>query len=149
LADQKKALVDPATFAQILRPVIPDPEEFPIVAEQIDYGYARVRLEFRPSQLRMGNTISGPTLFALSDTTLFAAVLSVFGTEREAVTSDMTIRFLARPQPVDTIAEAKILRAGKRSATGEITLFSDGSPDPVAKCLGGFTVVDAKSTEEG
>jgi len=139
--DQNTPRIDPKTFEALFLSFVPDPDEFPLSVEEITYGSARVRLAIRPSQLRMGNTVSGPTLFALADVAFFAAVLSVFGPEREALTTDMSIRFLSRPSPVDTIAEARVLRAGRRNASGEVTLYSDGQPEPVAKCLGGYAVV--------
>jgi acyl-coenzyme A thioesterase PaaI-like protein len=49
-----------------------------------------------------------------------------------AVTATLNINFLRRPEPRDVIAEAQLIRCGKRLAYGEVMLFSDGNPEPVA-----------------
>ena len=37
-----------------------------------------------------------------------------------------------RPRPADLIGEGKILKLGKRLAVGEVTLYPEGDPEPVA-----------------
>ena len=51
-----------------------------------------------------------------------------------AVTTNLNINFLKRPKPVALIAESRVLKAGKRLAYGEISLFSEGEEEdgPVA-----------------
>src|ERR1035437_6880788 len=46
--------------------------------------------------------------------------------------TSLNINFLRKPAHKDVIGEAKLLKVGKRLAVGEITLFSDGDPEPVA-----------------
>ena len=48
----------------------------------------------------------------------------------------MAINFLRRPALVPVIAEARLLKLGKRLAYGEVLLFSEGEDEPVARrCL--------------
>ena len=46
--------------------------------------------------------------------------------------TSLNINFPRKPAQKDVIGEAKLLKVGKRLAVGEITLLSDGDPEPVA-----------------
>jgi uncharacterized protein (TIGR00369 family) len=80
---------------------------------------------FSTENLRAGGSLSGPTMFTLADTALYAAVLSEIGLEPLAVTTDMTIHFVKKPRG-ELLAEAKLLRCGRRQAVGTIELKSAG-----------------------
>ena len=43
--------------------------------------------------------------------------------------SNLNINFLAKPKPVDLLAEARILRLSKRQAVCEVQLYSLGEED--------------------
>ena len=100
--------------------------------EQVDDMYARVRLVYHERQLRPGGTIAGPALMALADTAIFVALLAMLGPVALAVTTNLNINFLRKPAPKDVIAEAKLLKLGRRLAVGEVTMLSDGDTAPVA-----------------
>jgi acyl-coenzyme A thioesterase PaaI-like protein len=57
---------------------------------------------------------------------MYAVVLGALGRVEMAVTSHLNINFLAKPAPVDLLAEARILRLGRRQAVCEVSLFSAG-----------------------
>jgi acyl-coenzyme A thioesterase PaaI-like protein len=69
---------------------------------------------------------------ALADLTMYAVVMSLIGRVELAVTTSLNCNFLRRPRPADLIAEGRILKLGKRLAVGEVSLYSEGSPEPVA-----------------
>ena len=107
-------------------------EHFPEVREHIgeveilkaDGGQARVRLAFDSRFKRPGGTISGPTMFTLADLTSYVAILGVLGADGvDAVTTTMTINFLARPEPADLICHVDILRQGRRQIVCEARIF--------------------------
>ncbi|MEM6457708.1 MAG: PaaI family thioesterase [Acidobacteriota bacterium] len=128
-----------AGFERLMREVLaPDAEEFHVTVESWEEGRVRQRLTFHPRQLRPGNTISGPTMFTLADTALYAMTLSVIGAAPQAVTSDLAIRFLRRPPARDLIADARLLRRGRRLVIGEVMLYSDGDEQPVAHATGSY-----------
>src|SRR5262245_56061389 len=54
----------------------------------------RVRQAFRAASLRPGGTISGPTLMALADFTMYVAVLAAIGPVPLAVTISLNISFM-------------------------------------------------------
>ncbi len=56
-------------------------------------------------------------------------VLGALGRVEMAVTSHLNINFLAKPAPVDLLAEARILRLGRRQAVCEVSLFCAGQED--------------------
>jgi uncharacterized protein (TIGR00369 family) len=103
---------------------------------------ATVRLRSHPDHLRPGGTISGPAMFALSDLALYVAILNEIGRVKLAVTTNVSINFLRRPDPVDLIGEAKLMKLGKRLAVGEVGLYSEGKPDLVAHAVGTYSIPD-------
>jgi len=100
----------------------------------------RVRLSFHPDHLRPGGTISGPSLFALADLTLYVAILAQIGRVPLAVTTNLNINFLRKPPPGDVIGEARIMKLGKRLAVGEIALHPAEEPTLVAHATGTYSI---------
>src|SRR5262245_8810988 len=101
--------------------------------ETVEPGLIRVRMPFHVRLLRMGNTISGPTLMGLADRAMYLLVQTVAGPVVEAVTTSLHIDFLRRPARSDVIAEARLLRSGRRLVVGDVFLYSDGDARPVAR----------------
>src|SRR6266478_2562073 len=89
----------------------------------------RVRQAFRQRSVRPGGTISGPTMMALADFAMYVAVLAAIGPVPLAVTINLNINFLRKPGTRDLTAETRLLKLGKRLATGEVTIRSDGKEE--------------------
>lgn len=117
--------ISPLEFETLLRTSMPETAELPFRVIALERGHAVLELPFSEKHLRPGASISGPTMFSLADTALYAAVLSEIGMEPLAVTTDMTIHFVKKPRAA-LRAEAKLLRRGKRQAVGTIELSSAG-----------------------
>lgn len=117
---------------QFLYSHFPDSAHKAIKVEKIDDMFAQVRMSFDKRYLRPGGTISGPSLMMLTDTTMYMALLGMIGPVALAVTTNLNINFLRKPGQTDVIAECKLLKLGKRLAVGEVTMYSDGDPLPVA-----------------
>jgi uncharacterized protein (TIGR00369 family) len=111
--------------------------EFPqstVVIDAIDAGTARVHQPVGDGHLRPGGTVSGPVLMATADSAMYAALLSAIGPVALAVTTSLHIDFLRKPPAGrDIVADARLLKLGKRLAVGEVTLYSRDSNDPVAR----------------
>jgi uncharacterized protein (TIGR00369 family) len=104
-----------------------------LVIEHADGETCRLRQRYSDSMLRPGGTISGPTLMALADCAMYVVVLSAIGPVALAVTANLSINFLRKGVPGhDVIAQARLLKLGKRLAVGEVMLLSASSPDPIA-----------------
>jgi uncharacterized protein (TIGR00369 family) len=126
-------------FESLVRSTIPLTHALPFRVEELGWGVARVRLEFREAQLRAGGTVNGPALRTLADTALYAAVLTRIGLEALAVTSDLAIHFLRKPEPKDLVATGTILRLGRRLAVGTVAIETDGGP-LVAHATGSYAL---------
>jgi uncharacterized protein (TIGR00369 family) len=107
---------------------------------EIGKGRASFRLPYRADWLRPGGTISGPMLMGLADLAMYAVVLSAVGRVELAVTTNLNINFLRKPAAVDVIAEARMLKLGKRLAVGEVELFSEGDSDMVAHVTATYSI---------
>src|SRR5205823_14232427 len=103
-------------------------------------GGCRVRQAFREVSIRPGGTISGPTMMALADFAMYVVVLAAIGPVPLAVTINLNINFLRKPAPRDLVAEARLLKLGKRLAMGEVTICSDGESEPVAHVTSTYSI---------
>ncbi len=111
-----------------------------LAIERADYGDVRVRRTFHEDHLRPGGTISGPTMMELADFAMYVAVFSAIGAQPLAVTTNLNINFLRKPAASDLIADARLMKVGKRLAVGEVTLYSDGSDQPVAHVTATYSI---------
>jgi uncharacterized protein (TIGR00369 family) len=100
--------------------------------EKVADMFAQVRLKYDARHLRPGGTISGPSMMSLADSAMYIAVLAMIGPVALAVTTNLNINFLRKPAQADIIAHARLLKLGKRLAVGEVTMFSEEDPEPVA-----------------
>lgn len=108
--------------------------------EEIWYGGARVRQACRAAFIRPGGTISGPTMMALADVAMYIAVLAAIGPAPLAVTTHLSINFLRRPAAADLVAEAKLMKLGKRLAVGEVAIRSAGGAELVAHATSTYSI---------
>lgn len=124
-------------------------EHFPQVHEgpgqisiaELAEGQANVRLSADPGMLRPGGTVSGPTMFKLADFTIYAALLGHLGDYAlQAVTTSMTMNFLSRPAPGDMIANARLIKVGRRLAIADVEIYSEGRADMVAHATGTYAL---------
>jgi uncharacterized protein (TIGR00369 family) len=112
-----------------------------IFIETVGERRARVRLKFAERIVRPGGTISGPAMFTLADFSIYVALIATLGaTALPAVTTNLNISFLKRPEPRDLVAEAHIIRLGRRLAYAEVTIRSDGAEEVVAHATGSYAI---------
>ncbi len=111
-----------------------------ISIEALGKKSARARFRVSKKHLRPGDTVSGPTLMALADVAMYAALLGEIGLVPLAVTTNLTINFLRKPSQRDVIGEAKLLKVGKQLAVGEVALYSEGDPEPVAHVTSTYSI---------
>lgn len=106
---------------------------------------ATLSLECGEDRLRPGGTVSGPTLMALADQTMYVAVLATVGPVALAVTTNLTINFLRRSPPGILTARAVILKLGKRLCVGHITIARQDDGAVVAHATATYSIPPAKS----
>jgi uncharacterized protein (TIGR00369 family) len=109
--------------------------------ESADGTTCLLRQRFNERMLRPGGTVSGPTLMALADCAMYVVLLSAIGPIGLAVTTNLNINFLRKGQAgQDVLAEARLLKLGKRLAVGEVNLLSGTSPDPIAHVTSTYSI---------
>jgi len=93
-----------------------------------------MRLLTAERHLRPGGTVSGPSMFALADVSVYALVLSRLGKKALAVTTNCSLDFMRKPEAgVDVVAKARLLKLGRTLAVGNVHMFSQGSDKMVAR----------------
>lgn len=93
-----------------------------------------VRFPVSEQHLRPGGTVSGPTMFALADVSVYLALLAMIGPRALAVTTSCSIDFMRKPvSGQDLIAQCRILKLGRALAVGDVLIYSEGNDDPVAR----------------
>ena len=108
--------------------------------EAVGPGTARVRLTAGERHLRPGGTVSGPAMMTLCDATMYVAILANIGPVALAVTTNLSINFLRKPEPGDLVAECKLLKLGKRLAVGEVSVYAAASEELVAHCVATYSI---------
>ncbi|MBX6744536.1 MAG: PaaI family thioesterase [Acetobacteraceae bacterium] len=111
-------------------------------------GSALVRLPFREDLLRPGNTVSGPALMGLADVAMWAALLGVNGGKDESVTSTMTVNFLRPVGARAVLAEARIVKRGKRMVFGEILMRAEDSDEVAVHVTTTWAVIAPTAGQE-
>ena len=128
-----------AEFAALTDEKLPLVRQYGMRVDAIEAGRVVMRMPCSDDVLRPGGTVTGPALVALADVAMYALVLSLIGPVELAVTTSLNVNFLRRPT-ADIVAEARILKLGKRLAVGEVTLTSNGEADPVAHVTATYSI---------
>ena len=101
----------------------------------------RLRMPVEHAQGRPGGTVSGPTMMSLADAAAWLATLSRIGIVPLAVTSNLTIHFLAKPGlDADLHADAELLRLGARSSVTDVRVTSGEGALLVAQASVGYSI---------
>ncbi|MCR4266026.1 PaaI family thioesterase [Nitratireductor sp. ZSWI3] len=139
-------VMDAAAVNGFLREVFPqacggEPPDYR--ALEVWPGGCSVRLEARFQHLRPGDTVSGPSLFALADIGGYVCALSHVGPEALAVTTNLNINFM-RKAPAGTVdGHCRILKLGKRLMIFEAELVAGADGDIVAHATGTYSIPPA------
>ena len=93
--------------------------------EEVERGRAVMRMPYRDEITNGTGAVHGGAIVSLCDTVLYCALASIFGREQETTTASLQCNFL-RPAlpPHDLIAEARVLKAGRRIVYGEVYVRS-------------------------
>ena len=88
-------------------------------------------------------------MMGLADAAAWLVTLSHIGPVALAVTSSLTISFLAKPGQADLLAHATLLRLGRRQSVSEVRLWSDGTDPstPVAHATVTYAIPSSGAAE--
>ena len=100
-------------------------------------GSALLRLPLTPALVREGGVLCGQAMMAAAETAMVLALISHFGAFRPCTTVQMNTSFLKPLSGQDAIIEARLLRAGKALAFGEIDIR--GADDGKSVCRASTT----------
>ncbi|HEX2654235.1 MAG TPA: PaaI family thioesterase [Xanthobacteraceae bacterium] len=104
------------------------------------HGGCLVRQDFQATALRPGGTISGPHMMALADIAMYIALLASIGWVPLAVTANLNINFLKKPQPGALDAECRLLKLGRSLAVGDVSIRSGAGQDLVAHATSTYSI---------
>jgi len=79
-------------------------------------------------------------MMTLADFAMYVAVLASIGLVPLAVTTNLTINFLRKPGAADLLAEARLMKLGKRLAVGEVRIWSAGGVEIVAHATSTYSI---------
>jgi uncharacterized protein (TIGR00369 family) len=105
-------------------------------------GPGMVVMRFVPNDrhLRPGGTVSGPTLFALADVAAYCVVLAHIGPVALAVTTNLNINFLRKPEPGPLSCTCRLLKLGKRLAVIDASIFDEDGDNLVAHATATYSI---------
>jgi uncharacterized protein (TIGR00369 family) len=123
--------LDTQQIEQFIAERFPQAVQFGAHIDAVTDDTVRARLKVSERHLRPGDTVSGPAMMGLADFAMYVLLLSRIGPVALAVTTNFNINFMRKPKG-NVIAEARMLKLGRTLAVGEVSLFSDGSPELIA-----------------
>jgi uncharacterized protein (TIGR00369 family) len=86
------------------------------------HGEATLRLPHSEQLTRLGGMLCGQAMMAAADTAMVLALISHFGQFRPCSTVQLSSTFLKPLSSQDALITARVLRAGKSMAFGEIDI---------------------------
>jgi len=107
---------------------------------------ATVAHEVGPNELRPGGTVSGPVMMATADVALYVAILGEIGIVPLTVTTSLSFNFMRKPSADRRIiGVCRLMKLGRTLAVGEVSLYSEGLPEPVAHAVGTYAIPQRKT----
>jgi uncharacterized protein (TIGR00369 family) len=105
--------------------------------EAFDGESVTLRLPRNPELSRVGDMLCGQAMMAAADTAMVLALINQFGAFRPCTTVQMNTSFLKPLSGQDALVQARIVRAGKTLAFGEIDIR--GAADGKSACRASTT----------
>lgn len=118
-------------------PVFPLAEHLGMVVEEVEPGVATARVQVTPGHLNPHGALHGAVPFAMLDTAMGAATMSVLDKERNLCASiDVQLHFCKAVFGGEVTGTVRVVQAGKRvvhlqgevrDAAGDLVAFGSGS----------------------
>jgi uncharacterized protein (TIGR00369 family) len=105
--------------------------------EAFDADSVTLRLPQNVQLSRVGDMLCGQAMMAAADTAMVLALINQFGAFRPCTTVQMNTSFLKPLSGQDALVQARIVRAGKSLAFGEIDIR--GADDGKSACRASTT----------
>ncbi len=140
MSERSSAKLSIAEFERLARDKLPLVGHYGMRVELIEAGRVVMRMPCADDALRPGGTVNGPAMVALADVAMYALVMSLIGPVEGAMTTSLNVNFLRRPPAAELVAEATILKLGKRLAVGEVTIIAAGETEPCAHVTATYSI---------
>ena len=124
---------------QYVSEVFPQANSYDFVVDSLAPGEVVVSMKIADHHLRAGNTVSGPTMFALADCASYFLTLAHVGKVALAVTTNLNINFVLKPDG-DIYARARFLKLGKRLSVSEVQIFLRRNDQLVAHATATYSI---------
>ena len=112
-------------------------QELGLKVEAFDADSVTLRLPQGERLSRVGGMLCGQAMMAAADTAMVLALINQFGSFRPCTTVQMNSSFLKTLSKQDGLVQARVIRAGKSLAFGEIDLR--GADDGKSVCRASVT----------
>jgi uncharacterized protein (TIGR00369 family) len=112
-------------------------QELGLTVEEFEAGRVVLRLPQSERLSRVGGMLCGQAMMAAADTAMVLALIAQFGEFRPCTTVQMNTSFLKPLSQQDALVEARVIRAGKSLAFGEIDIR--GAQDGKSACRASTT----------
>ncbi len=140
--------MDAGALRQVMEELIPFNKVLGVRVVEIDHGHVRFEIPFREELIGdpMRRAVHGGVISALADTAGGCAVWSALDEPRMRVsTIDMRIDYLRPGRPETIVAEATLVRLGRRVGVADMRCFHPGAPaDSIATGKGVYNVFTPK-----
>ena len=141
--------MDPTALRQVMEELIPFNKFVGVRAVEIDHGHVRLEVPFREEIIGdpFRRALHGGVISMLADTAGGGAVWSALEDPRARVsTIDMRIDYLRPGRQETLVAEASVVRIGRRVGVVDMRLFHPSSPgDSIATGKGVYNIVVPKT----
>lgn len=134
-----KAMLSAQEMETLIRTGLPSTEAEGLQVLSISADAASLRIPYNPRMLRPGDSVSGGVLMAAADAAMYAVLLAATGDEM-ALTSQFNCNFLARALPGDVLAEARVLKLGRRMAVLQVEVRTTARDDLAALVTGSYAL---------
>ncbi len=124
-------LISAARFEELLAGSTPLMAFLGLRTESVAHGRAVIRMPFSPALVRPGGSHAGPSLMAVADIAMYAAVLSVVGDDPRPLTTTMSLEFLKRPPNRDLLADCRVVGGIAPLVVGRIEIRPADEPDEI------------------
>ena len=135
----------------MLEVVAPWVQELGLLVEGIEAGRpagapddwlpgAVIRMPFSKKLCRDGGVVCGQSLMALADTAMIFACSAAWNGYRPMSTVDQTTHFL-RPVNFDVLADARVVRIGRTTSFGKVSIYSASDRRPVGMVSSAYAML--------
>src|SRR4051812_37023216 len=107
-------------------------QELGLKVDSFDAGSVTLRIPQSERLSRVGGMLCGQAMMAAADTAMVLALINQFGEFRPCTTVQMNTSFLKPLSTQDALVQARVIRAGKSLAFGEIDIR--GADDGKSVC---------------